>query len=141
MGSVVSETTRDVFFYGLFMEEGILRGKGVNPLRPRRAVVPGYRLRIGRRALLVRQLGAQAFGMVFALTDREIASLYAEPGLDLYLPQAVTASLEDGTFAVVTTFNLGEEHATAERNSEYAEKLRAVFERLGFPTDELRSIG
>lgn len=137
----MSETARDLFFYGLFMDEAILRGKGVSPMRPRRAVVPGYRLRIGRRALLVSQFGAQAFGMVFALTDREIESLYAEPGLELYRPQSVTASFEDGTFAAVTTFNLSEAHATAEPNPDYAEKLRAVFQRLGFPTDELRSIG
>jgi hypothetical protein len=137
----VSETTRDLFFYGLFMDEGILRDKGVNPLRPRRAVVPGYRLRIGRRALLVPQFGARAFGMVFALTDREIASLYAEPGLELYRPESVIASFEDGTFAPVTAFNLSQADAVAEPNLDYAVKLRVVFERLGFPTDELRSAG
>jgi hypothetical protein len=137
----VSEITRDLFFYGLFMDERILRDKGVIPLRPRRATVPGYRLQIGRRALLVPQFGAQAFGMVFALTNREIASLYAEPGLELYRPESVIASFEDGTFAPVTTFNLSEAHADAEPNTEYAVRLRVVFERLGFPTDELRFIG
>jgi hypothetical protein len=98
-------------------------------------------LRIGRRALLVPQFGAQAFGMVFSLTDREIASLYAEPGLELYRPESVIASFEDGTFAPVTTFNLSEAHAAAETNTEYAAKLRVVFERLGFPIDELGSVG
>lgn len=78
--------------------------------------------------------------MVFALTDREIASLYAEPGLELYRPQSVIASFADGTFAAVTTFNLSEAHATTEPNLDYAARLRVVFERLGFPTDELRSI-
>lgn len=135
----MSETTRDLFFYGLFMDEEILRDKGVNPQLRRRAVVPGYRLGIGRRALLVPQFGAQAFGMVFALTDREIASLYAEPGLELYRPESVIASFEDGTFAAVMTFNLSKAHAAGEPNLDYAEKLRVVFERLGFPTDELPS--
>lgn len=137
----MSETTRDLFLYGLFMDEDILRGRGVSPLRPRKAVVPGYRLRIGRRALLVPRFGAQAFGMVFALTDREIESLYAESGLELYRPESVIASFEDGTFAAVTAFNLSEVHAAEEPNLDYAAKLRVVFERLGFPTDELRAIG
>lgn len=137
----MSEITRDFFFYGLFMDEGILRDKGVNPLRPRKALVPGYRLQIGRRALLVPQFGARAFGMVFALTDREIAALYAEAGLELYRPESVLASFADGTFAAVTTFNLGEAHAVSEPNLDYAAKLRVVFERLGFPADELRSTG
>jgi ribosomal protein S18 acetylase RimI-like enzyme len=121
------------------MDEEILRGKGVSPLRPRKAVVPGYRLRIGRRALLVPQAGAQAFGMVFALTDREIASLYAEPGLELYRPESVIASFQDGTSSAVTTFNLSETDAVSEPNLDYATKLRVVFERLGFPTDDMPS--
>ena len=137
----MSESTHDVFFYGLFMDETILRAKGVRPLRPRRAVVPGYRLRIGRLASLVPQFGAQAFGMVFALTDGESASLYAGPGLELYRPQSVTASFEDGAFAAVTTFNVGEAQVTGEANREYADKLRGVFQRLGFPTDEFQAFG
>lgn len=136
----MSATTRDLFFYGLFMDEGILRARGVSPLRPRRAMVPGYRLQIGRRAVLVPQFGARAFGMVFALTDREIASLYVEPGLELYRPESVIASFEEGTFAPVTAFNLSQADAAAEPNLDYAAKLRVVFERLGFPAGELRSI-
>ncbi len=91
--------------------------------------------------MLLPQLGAQAFGMVFALTNREIDTLYAEPGLDMYRPELVTASLEDGRFATVTTFNLGEGFASEQTNSQYAAKLRAVLERLGFPTDYVRSVG
>jgi hypothetical protein len=103
-------------------------------------VVPGYRLRVGRRALLEPHFGAQAFGMVFALTDRETASLYAEPVLDLYHPEPVVATFEDGAFSAVTVFNLSEAHAAAVPDYDYAARLRVVFERLGFPTDELESI-
>lgn len=131
----MSERTHDLFFYGLFMDAAILRQKGAHPLHPRKAVVPGFRLRIGRRALLVPQFGAQAYGMVFALSEKDIAALYSEPGLELYRPESVLASFEDGTFGAVTTFNLDAAHASAEENQEYAAKLRVVFERLGFPTD------
>lgn len=135
------ETTRDVFFYGLFMDERILRDKGVEPLRPRRAVVAGYRLRIGRRARLVPEPGARAFGMVFALTDREIASLYAESGLELYRPESVRASFEDGTSAPVTAFNLDATQAEADPDLGYVARLRVVFERLGFPIEGLEGKG
>jgi hypothetical protein len=137
----VSELTRDVFFYGLFMDEGILRDKGVHPRMPRKAVVPGYRLRIGQRATLVPHFAAQAFGMVFALAEREIESLYAEPGLEMYRPESVIASFEDGSFRAVTTFNLRDPPAAEVPNTEYAAKLRAVLERLGFPADHVRSAG
>ena len=78
--------------------------------------------------------------MVLALTEREIALLYSEPDLELYRPESVTASFEDGTSGPVTAFNLDEAYAGAEPNLEYAAKLRAVFERLGSPTGELQTL-
>jgi hypothetical protein len=132
----VAETTRDVFFYGLFMDEELLRAKGANPQAPRKAVVSGRRLRIGQRAMLVPDAAARAYGMVFALTDRELEVLYAEPGLDLYTAERVVATYEDGTSRAVTTYNLAQAMATGPSNQEYAARLRSVLERLGFPTDD-----
>jgi hypothetical protein len=91
--------------------------------------------------MLVPQFGAQAFGMVFTLTDREIELLYADPGLEADRPESVIASFDDGTYAAVTTFNLSEASASGKAHSEYAAKLRAVLERLGFPSDCIGSIG
>lgn len=136
----MSDATIDVFFYGLFMDEQLLRDKGIHPRARRKAVVPGYRLAIGRRAMLLPQFGVQAFGMVFALAEPEIASLYAGPGLESYRPRSVVASFEDGTFAAVTTFNLSEPPAAGESNPEYAAKLRVVLERLGFPAEYVGSV-
>lgn len=129
---------KDIFFYGLFMDESVLRAKGVEPRSPRRAVVGDYELRIGQRAMLSPRPSSQAFGMVYALTDSEIDSLYGEPGLDLYRPESVVATFEDGSSGVVTTFNLPQDTTGAdEPNFEYAAKLRAVLERLGFPVTDL----
>jgi len=137
----MSDATADVFFYGLFMDDDILRDQGICPRARRKAVVPGYRLAIGRRAMLLPQFGAQAFGMVFTLAEAEISTLYAGAGLELYRAQSVTAWLEDGKLAAVTTFNLREAPAVGESNLEYAGRLRAVLERLGFPAEYIRSIG
>jgi hypothetical protein len=41
-----------VFFYGPFMDEELLRAKGVQPANPRQACVRGFALRIGERATL-----------------------------------------------------------------------------------------
>ena len=123
------------------MDEDILRAKGLDPKSPRKAVAPGYRLRIGQRAMLAPQFGAQAFGMVFTLTNQEIESLYAQPGLEMYRPESLVVTFEDGTFAAVTAFNLNEAIASTETNSDYAAKLRVLLERLGFPSDYIQSIG
>jgi hypothetical protein len=124
---------KDIFFYGLFMDENLLRAKGVEPRKPRRAVVRDYQLKIGQRAMLVRQPSAQAYGMVYALSESEIKSLYSEAGLEMYHPEVVVVTFEDGSASEVTTFNLSRESATEEPNLAYAAKLRLVLERLGFP--------
>lgn len=45
----MSERHMDVFFYGLFMDADLLRSRGVNAIKFRRARVPGSELRIGAR--------------------------------------------------------------------------------------------
>ena len=121
----------DVFFYGLFMDDQVLRAKGVLPRSPRKASVAGYRLTIGRRAALATDPASRAVGMVFALEEGEIASLYAEPGLAEYRPQAILADFEDGTSSQVTTFNLADPAAAGPYDPDYAARLGAVLERLG----------
>ena len=123
----------DIFFYGLFMDQSVLRGKGVEPRAARRAVVRDYQLKIGQRAMLLRRPSSQAYGMVYSLTDSEIDSLYSEPGLEMYHPEVVIATFEDGSSSEVTTFNLPPESATDEPDLEYAAKLRVVLEGLRFP--------
>jgi hypothetical protein len=124
---------KDIFFYGLFMDENLLRAKGVEPRQPRRAAVRDYQLKIGQRAMLVREPSAQAYGMVYALSESEIESLYSEAGLERYHPELVVATFEDGSVSEVTTFNLSRESASEEPNLAYAAKLRLVLESLGFP--------
>ena len=115
------------------MDESVLRAKGVEPRMPRKAVVRDYQLRIGQRAMLCPQPASQAFGMIYALTDIEINLLYNEPGLELYEPESVLATFEDGSSSVVTTFNLPAGTETGEPNLEYVAKLRLVLEWFGFP--------
>ena len=126
---------KDIFFYGLFMDESLLRAKGVEPRAPRKAVVRGCQLKIGQRAMLVRQPSLQSYGMVYSLTDAEIDSLYSEPGLEMYHPEIVVVTFEDGSSSEVTTFNLQDETGTDKPNLEYVAKLRVVLERLGLPTN------
>ena len=132
----MNPSSKDIFFYGLFMDESVLRAKGIEPRLPRKAVVRDYQLRIGQRAMLCPQPTEKAFGVVYALTDSEIESLYGEPGLEMYHPEAVVATFEDGSSSVVTTYNLQDTTGTDEPNLEYAAKLGVVLQRLGFPAPQ-----
>ena len=131
----------DVFFYGLFMDQDVLREKRLSPKNIELVSVPGYALRIGQRAALVRRESDTVFGMVMALTPAEISRLYGEPGVQEYKPMAVLAQRRDGSLMPALCYNLLVPPAPSERNAEYATRLRAVGEKVGLPEEYLLSIG
>jgi hypothetical protein len=131
----------NVFFYGLFMDADLLRTKNVSPTNIRCASVPGFRLRIGQRATLLRSDGARAYGMLMELAHAEIDVLYSEPSVSAYRPEAVIAELADGTAIPALCFNLVVPPASSEANADYAAKLRAIARRLALPNDYVESIG
>jgi hypothetical protein len=130
----------EVFFYGLFMDEAVLRGKGLSPSARRLARVENFRLVVGERATLVPREGCEAHGVLFSLTPREVDALYSEDSVSAYRPEAVCAQLADGTFVPALCFNLPAPPAAEERNSLYASKLRELAARLGLPADYVSSI-
>jgi hypothetical protein len=129
------ESTIDAFFCRLFMDEVVLRESGVEPRTRRTAVVPGYRLYIGPRATMVREFGAQVYGMVFGFTHEELDRLYSGAGLDMYRPEGVLAHVEDGTICAATAHNLGTAPVGSATKSAYAQRLGAVLARLGLPEE------
>jgi hypothetical protein len=68
MGIKERERRVEVFFYGLFMDEELLRGKGLEPEGGEIAAIDGFALRNGQRAALVPTPGAKVYGLVFSLT-------------------------------------------------------------------------
>jgi len=130
----------DVFFYGLFMDADLLRAKGVNPTNIRPASAPGFTLRIGQRATLLRNPHGLAHGILMELTHSEVDRLYAEPSVQAYRPEALLCKLDDGSQLPALCFNLVEPPRPEEANSEYAAKLRNLAARLGLPSDYVNSI-
>ena len=72
----------DVFFYGLFMDQDVLRAKGLAPETLELASVPGFALRIGQRAALVPEVSSRVHGVVMSLTLAELDRLYSEPSVE-----------------------------------------------------------
>jgi hypothetical protein len=131
----------DVFFYGLFMEEALLREKGLRPEDRRLASVEGFRLVIGERATLVRCEGGEAHGVLFSLTRVEVEALYSEESVSAYRSEVVSARTPDGRVAQALCFNLPAQPSLDERNPLYASKLKELAERLGLPAEYVSSIG
>ena len=138
--SEVAERRVDVFFYGLFMDKELLRGKGFAPTNERVALVQGFALRIGQRATLVPSANRVTYGVVMALSHDDIEALYSETSVRVYRPEAVLAQCSDGTLAPALCFNLPLPPGPNEHDTEYAARLRALANRLGFPADYVASI-
>ena len=130
----------DVFFYGLFMDEALLRARGITSPNLRVASVPGFQLRIGNRATLVPAPEERVFGVVASLSHSELEQLYSGPSVQAYKPEAVLAYLLNGESLAVLCFNLVELPTADEHNPEYAAKLRALATQLQFPLDYVSSI-
>jgi hypothetical protein len=130
----------DVFFYGLFMDEELLRAKGLKPESVELAAVDGVALRIGQRAALVPSRGARVHGVVMSLTVAELDRLYSEPSVQAYKPQAVLAQLASGGTVAALCYNLAEPPAATERNPEYAAKLHAIAQKMGLPAEYVATL-
>src|SRR4051794_32662227 len=125
----------EVFFYGLFMDEALLRAKGLNPSNRRAAYVEDFQLVIGERATLVRREGARSHGVVYTLTRGEVEALYSDESVSAYRPEVLSARLAGGLDARVLCFNLPAPPSAEERNPLYASKLRELAERLCLPAE------
>lgn len=130
----------EVFFYGLFMDETLLREKGMNPQRRRMASVENFYLRIGERATLVPCSNETVHGVLFSLTHNEVDALYRDASVSVYRPEAVAARLADGGVVPALCFNLPVPPSLTERNSQYVSKLKELAARIGLPPDYVSSI-
>jgi hypothetical protein len=128
------------FFYGLFMDVGILRKSNVSPINPRRAYVDGFALRIGDRASLIPQSGSRAYGMLIGLTHAEFERLYTAAGLENYRPEPVLAQVIDGSAIPALCYNLLVEPPRGQRNVDYTSRLQKVLRELEFPTEYVESL-
>ena len=130
----------DIFFYGLFMDQDALRGKGFDPVDIRPAHVEGMTLRLGDRATLVPDPAGRVYGMLMALSHAELDRLYAEPSVTTYRPEPVLATLANGAGVPALCFNLPVAPEAHQTNPDYAARLQAVARRLGLPDSYIEGI-
>jgi hypothetical protein len=130
----------DIFFYGLFMDDTLLREKGMNPLNRRMAFVEHFCLVTGARATLVPCANRTVHGVLYSLTHNEVDALYSEASVRAYRPEAVFAHLADGSIIPALCFNLTVLPSREGRNPQYISKLRELAERIGLPPDYVSSL-
>ena len=130
----------DVFFYGLFMDQDVLREKGLHPEHAEIASLSGFELRIGKRAALAQEPTGKVHGVVMSLTVDEVEKLYSDPSVNAYTPHAVMVVLQSGPMIPALCYNLPEPPSQNDRNPEYAAKLIAVAEKVRLPLDYIHNL-
>ena len=128
-----------VFFYGLFMDKGLLSRKGITPSEAAVGYVEGFGLRIGERATLLRSAGSRAYGVIMEISAVEAEDLYSDGSVADYVPEPVTVHLTDGSQVEASCYNLSGDKITG-TNKVYAEALLEIATELGFPESYLGEI-
>ena len=130
-----------VFFYGLFMNVGLLEDMGIHPALVGPAELAGFELRIGDRATLVRRVGFRSYGQLMDLSHDDVDRLYSGPGLEDYAPEPVNVRLlEDQSVCEALSYHLPLAKLGTASNAEYARQLADVARKTGFPDDYCRFI-
>jgi Gamma-glutamyl cyclotransferase, AIG2-like len=132
----VTERKVNVFFYGLFMDMDLLQQRGLAPSNPQVACLDGYDIESRDRATLILNAAERVYGMVTGLTHEEIGTLYAEPSVLDYRPEAVLVTLEDDRQVPALCYNLPNVTGSR-RNTAYAVRLLEVAKTLAFPGEYL----
>ena len=130
---------KSVFFYGLFMDEDLLIGKGFHPSNRKLAFANGYGLRIGEKATLVKSLSESSYGIVMDLSENEIERLYSAPGVSDYVPERIEVTDEDGKNYMVQCYNLPVFKLTGS-NREYAKSLSIAAQKMGLPKSYIKQL-
>lgn len=127
-----------VFFYGLYMDEEILKSKGVNPRNKQLVKAENYRLRIGKMATLLRDNSSEVYGIVYSLTYEEIDKLYKDLGLVEYVAEVVLVqTLEDKKEMATLCCILLNPPRDKEFNDVYVESLLKCMEKYKLPLPKL----
>lgn len=123
---------KSVFFYGLFMDDDLLKEKGFHPSNGKIAFAKGYGLRIGEKAALVQSASESSYGIVMSLNEAEIDKLYSAPGVSEYLPEHIEVTEQNGNTYKVLCYNLPLSKLSGS-NKEYAKSLSEAAKKMGLP--------
>ena len=129
-----------VFFYGLFMDAELLRGRGVRVSGARVARLENFRLSIGARATLIPAPGRTVYGILMWAPAEDLDRLCSDPSVSAYRPETVTVISSTGAGVEALCYNLAPSLHEFKLNQAYAQQLQRLAATLGLPPDYLAQI-
>ena len=130
---------KSIFFYGLFMDEVLLKKMGIRPSNVTLAHIEGYGLRIGERASVVESENETVHGVVMSLNNENVDNLYSAESVSDYIPECLIAIDSNNEPLRVISYNLPLAKLTGQ-NKEYAKSLSLVAKKIGLPLEYVRDI-
>ncbi len=121
----------EVFFYGLYMDDSILKSRDVVAKNKRIGYVDGYRLRIGKNATLLRDKNSKSYGVICSIMHDDIYKLYGLAGLVNYVPEALIVRTDDSKKSPAMCYVLLNPPHEEEINSDYYQKLGSCMKEYG----------
>ena len=132
-----------VFFYGSYMNFEVLKEACLVPGEWEVACAPGFDLRIGPRANLVRSNRHTAWGINATATHTELDRLYTDHAKGIlgetYLPEAILTLTRDGKARPVMTY-LCPHMEPRPADAAYVERIAGPARQFGFPEWYLETI-
>lgn len=135
----MADSTINVFFYGLFMDESLLASRGIRPAETETGYVEGFSLHIGDRATLLPAQDSRAYGVLMEITADQAAALYSDDSVCDYVAEPVVVHLPGNKKVAAVCYNLPASRLTG-ANRRYAADLLALATRLGMPESYLARI-
>ncbi len=126
----------NVFFYGLFVDMGVLQQRGLAPRHPQVGRLDGDDIDVHDRATLIRNPTARVYGIVTGLTREDLGTPYADPSVRDDRAEAVVVTLAAARQVSAWCDTLPQAPG-ARRNTVYAPRLVEVARTLAFPGDYL----
>ena len=125
-----------VFFYGSYMNLGVLREVDLVPERWEIGRLGGFDIQIQPRANLIRSDRASVYGIATTASHAELARLYAHARDvlgEVYLPEAVLVQLPSGLWRACLCY-ICPEMAPRFADPAYVGRIVEAAREFGFPT-------
>lgn len=87
---------------------------------------------LGEKAMLLRSVGARAYGMLFRVTHKEMDTLYVN--LHEYRAEPFQACLENGDTVVAVSMVHIDPPIDSKQDPIYAARFKELIQRLGLPS-------
>lgn len=128
----IEEKRVAVFFYGSFMRRDVMARGGFHPAHIEVAKLSGFDIKIDPHANIIRSDQHCIYGILVRATHEELKSLYTMDGVGVFLPEAVTVELQNGSLRAALCYippaRIGKPADVA-----YLERLISTIQEYEFP--------